>query len=272
MAIQLAEKYSAKVDERFAKESKSDRVVNKDYDFVGVQTVKIYSVGTSAMGDYTRTGANRYGTPAELDTTLQEMTMSQDRAFTFTVDKMNEDETMNALNVGKALSRQLREIVMPEIDTYRYTVMATRAGTKATPAAITSANIYELITKATEVLDENSVPSGRFIVVTPQTYMALKQSKDVILETNVGQEMRLKGIVAQIDGMDIIKMPSSSLPTNFGFLVGHSIATVAPVKLSDYKIHKDAPGISGSLVEGRFYYDAFVLNNKINALYLHNIA
>ena len=40
----------------------------------------------------------------------------------------------------------------------------------------------------------------------------------------------------------------------------------APVKLTEYKIHTDAPGISGWLVEGRIRYDAFVLDQKKPAI------
>ena len=36
-----------------------------------------------------------------------------------------------------------------------------------------------------------------------------------------------------------------------------------------YRIHDDPPGISGWLIEGRTIYDAFVLNEKRNALYYH---
>ena len=49
--------------------------------------------------------------------------------------------------------------------------------------------------------------------------------------------------------------------------VEHDETTVAPVKLSEYKTHQDPPGISGSLVEGRIVYDAFVLDNKKMAIY-----
>ena len=41
MAINYAEKYSAKVDERFQLASLVGGVINKDYDFVGVKTVKV---------------------------------------------------------------------------------------------------------------------------------------------------------------------------------------------------------------------------------------
>lgn len=55
-------------------------------------------------------------------------------------------------------------------------------------------------------------------------------------------------------------------------MVAHPCATVAPTKLEDYKVHKDPPGISGSLVEGRICYDAFVLENKTEAIYYQAIA
>lgn len=50
---------------------------------------------------------------------------------------------------------------------------------------------------------------------------------------------------------------------------GRQSASIAPVKLSSYRIHDNPPGISGALVEGRFKYDAFVLENKAVALYYH---
>jgi hypothetical protein len=50
-------------------------------------------------------------------------------------------------------------------------------------------------------------------------------------------------------------------------MIAHPVATVAPTKLTDYAIHENPPGISGSLVERRICYDAFVLDNKANAIY-----
>ena len=79
--------------------------------------------------------------------------------------------------------------------------------------------------------------------------------------------MRIKGVIGMIDGANVIKVPAARLPENFGFMVAHPCATVAPTKLEDYKIHQDPPGISGSLVEGRICYDAFVLDNKAKAIY-----
>ncbi|NLY20124.1 MAG: hypothetical protein GXZ08_02420 [Tissierellia bacterium] len=270
MAIDYAVKYSGQVEERFTAESKSDLVVNQDYDFTGAKTVKAYNVSTSEMNDYSRSGSSRYGTANELDATTEEMTMTQDKSFTFTIDKMNNDETMGALEAGKALARQLREVAIPLVDTYRYGKIAENAGNTSTKA-ITKENVYDEITSATEALDEKKIPVvGRELIVTPKTYKFMKQSKDIILETEIGQEMRIKGVVAVYDGMNVIKLPSSYLPEGANFIITHKLACIAPVKLAEYKVHDDPPGISGKLVEGRLYYDAFVLNNRKNAIFYHS--
>ena len=95
----------------------------------------------------------------------------------------------------------------------------------------------------------------------------MKKSKDIIMETDISDDKRIKGIIGMIDGLSVIKVPSVRLPGQFGFMIAHPVATVAPVKLEDYTVHDNPPGISGSLVEGRICYDAFVLDNKKKAIY-----
>ena len=181
---------------------------------------------------------------------------------------MDVDETAQQLQAASALERQLREVVIPEVDTYVYGVMCARAGIKPNAVKLTATNICGEIFKGNTALDNAEVPeTGRVIVVTPDVYLLMKQSKDIFLETDVAENMRLKGVIAQLDGAQVIKVPANRLPAGFGFMVAHSVATVAPSKLEDYRIHQDPPGISGALVEGRICYDAFVLENKSKAIY-----
>lgn len=42
----------------------------------------------------------------------------------------------------------------------------------------------------------------------------------------------------------------------------------SPIKIASYDEHEHPQGIDGWLVEGRVYYDAFVLNNKKGAIYV----
>lgn len=271
--VNLVTKFLPLVDEKFTSESKKSLLTNKDFDWTGAHSIKVYKVSTSAMNDYDRPGANtgnwsRFGPVSGLDATTEEMTLKKDRSFTFAIDKLDTDETVGQLQAASALERQLREVVIPEVDFYTYGVMCASAGIKPNALALTAANICGEIFKANTALDNAEVTeTGRIITVTPDTYLLMKQSKDIFLETDIAADMRLKGVIAQLDGAQVIKVPANRLPEGFGFMIAHPVATVAPSKLEDYRIHQDPPGISGSLVEGRICYDAFVLDNKAQAIY-----
>ena len=277
MAINLVTKFLPYVDEQFTAESKKSLLTNNDFDWTGAHTVKVYKVSTATMSDYDRTGtgsnASRYGALSSLNATTEEFTLSKDRSFTFAIDKLDTDETAQQLAAASALARQQREVIIPEVDSYVYGVMCTKAGTKPTAVALTKANIYEEILKASEALDTAFVPeSGRVLVVTPVIYTLMKQCSDITMVTDIGNDMRLKGVISILDGATVIKVPANRLPEQFGFMMAHPSATVAPTKLEDYKVHEDPPGISGSLVEGRINYDAFVLDNKAKGIYYQPIA
>lgn len=278
MAIDLTTKFLPYVDEVFTNESKRSLLTNSDFEWTGAHSVKVYKITTSQMNDYDRAGTgsgatgSRYGAVASLGATTEELTLKKDRSFTFAIDKLDNDETAQQLAAASALARQQREVVIPEVDKYVYGVICTGAGNKPAATSLTAENIYAEILKASQALDDAEVPeTSRVLLVTPATYLLMKQCKDITMETEMGTDMRLKGVVSNLDGASVVKVPASRLPENFGFLLAHPSATVAPVKLDEYKIHQDPPGISGSLVEGRICYDAFVLENKKKALYYQEI-
>ena len=273
MAIDLVTKFAPYTDEQFTTESKKSLLTNTDLTWTGAHTIKVYKVSTSQMNDYGRKGPaegqwSRYGAVASLDATTEELTLKKDRSFTFAIDKLDTDETARQLAAASALARQNREVVIPEVDTYTYGVMCANAGHKPETKVLTSANVYVEILAASQAMDDAEVPeTGRVLVVTPATYALMKKCKDITMETDVGNELRLKGVIGILDGMAVQKIPAVRLPAGFGFMAAHPCATVAPVKLEDYTIHDNPPCISGSLVEGRICYDAFVLDNKVKAIY-----
>lgn len=270
MAQNLAAKYSAKVDERFKLASFTNAVINRDYDFIGVDTVKVYSINTVELGNYTRTGNQRYGTAAELDDTTQELKISQDKAFTFTIDKGNSLQQMGVKAAGAALRREIDEQVVPTMDKYILGKIIAGAGTESSEVAITKENAYESFLKGTETLTENKVPLvGRIAIVTPQFFTAIKQDPSFVKNADLGQEIVLNGQLGKVDGVPIIVVPSTYFTANYDFVITHPVATTAPVQLNEFKIHDNPPGISGQLVEGRVIYDAFILDNKKKAIYAH---
>lgn len=272
MAIELATKYSPYVDEIFKAESKKSLLTNDDFDWTGAHTIKVYKIGTAPMNDYDRAGtgenASRYGKITDLEATTQTMLVTKDRSFTFVIDKLDGNETGGALEAATALARQLREVVIPEVDAYTYGKMCEGAGTKPAAKTLDSTNIYNEIISATTVLDDNEVnESGRVLLVVPAVYQMMKDSEKIVLNTNIGDDLRQHGVISNLDGMNVVKVSSKRVPKNFGFMVAHPCATVTPTKLADYRTHQDPPGISGTLTEGRISYDAHVLDNKKMAIY-----
>ena len=262
------------VDEIFTTESKKSLVTNNDFDWIGAHAVKVYKIGTAQLNDYDRNGAkastqwSRYGAVQDLDATTEEHTLKKDRSFTFVIDKLDQDETGNALNSASALAREVRQVVIPEVDTYTYNEMVKGAGTKPDAITLTKDNIYTEIIKAGNTLDNAEVPeTERVLVVTPDVHLLMKQCADITMETDIGNDMRLKGVIGNLDGATVVKVPAARMPKGFGFMLCHKVATVAPTKLEDYKVHQDPPGINGTLIEGRICYDAFVLKNKAKAIY-----
>jgi len=270
MAINYAEKYSGKVDERFTQASLTEGAFNADYDWEGVSTVNIYSIATAPMTDYTMTGDNRYGTPDELGDTTQSLTLSQDRSFTFTIDRRNYEDTMMVREAGSALRRQVDEVVIPELDAYRISKLVAGAGNTSAATAISSTNAYSsFLDGVTTVLDNKAPLAGTFAFISTDFYKYIRLDGSFIKSSDIAQNMLVTGQVGTVENIPLIFVPTSYLPSGVEFVITNRIAAVAPQKLAEYKTHDNPPGINGWLVEGRIYHDAFVLENKKNAIYVH---
>lgn len=271
-ARNLASKYAKQVDERFNRESQAMLALNDDYDFVGVKTVNIYSIPTVPMVDYTRSGDHRYGIPNDLTRNVQTMTLNRDRAFTFIIDKGDKLQTELVMDAGKALSRELREAWVPEFDTYVFRKLAAKATERGnySTEAVTKNNAYELFLRAMEHMGNKNVPDkGRVAFCSYRFANQLKMDPAFIKTGDNAQDMIIKGVIGEVDGCKIVRVPSAKLPSGCAFLIAHKMATVAPKQLEEYKTHNNPPGISGWLVEGRVIYDCFVLNEKADAIYYH---
>ena len=267
MSVNLAKKFSPKVDEQFSREALLGLVTNNDYDWNGVNSIYVYDIPAVDNHNYSRSGANRYGTPDELQNDTQQFTIRRDRGWTFTIDKLNKSQSMMVMDASRAVARQMSLKTIPEVDTYTFGQIAANAGAYSATAA-TTANAYSLLLKAQEALGNANVPdTGRVALVSYAFAGLLKQDPAFMRDCDTAQNALIKGLLGEVDGCKIVKVPASRLPNGCQFILCHPIATVAAKVLSEYKVHTDAPGVSGWLCEGRFSYDAFVLKNKKDAIY-----
>lgn len=275
MSVALATQYAPYTDELFKAESKKSLCTNTDYDWTGAHAIKVWKISTAALNDYARNVdenddpvLSRYGAILDLTAQTEELLLSKDRSFIFNIDKLDTDETARQLQASTALARELREVVIPEVDAYTYGVMCTGAGNTAY-GELDADTVYAAILAGSETLDDAEVPdTERVLIVAPAVYTLLKEAKQLD-NTDVGAEMRKLGVVGMLDGAAVVRVPAARLPENVGFILAHPSATVAPVKLEDYGVHDDTVLSSGAIVTGRICYDAFVLDNKEDGIYVH---
>lgn len=267
MAQNYATKYQSKVAERFKKGSITDAAAGHDYKFTGAKTIAVQSVDVVGLNDYNRTaGANRFGTVGNLGDTKQEMTMTQDKSFAFAIDAGDQSDEAIDKSAGQALRREIDEVVTPTLDKYRLKKWADGAGTKfysGSTTALTKNTIYGAIVDLNGEMSNALVPdNGRLLYIPTRNYKLLLQADVIVPLEKMGSQAVGKGVVGEIAGNQVVPVPDGWFPEGYAFLVKYKNCTVDPVKLQNYHIRKDAQGFDGPVVEGRVYYDSFVLDAR----------
>lgn len=275
MAINLAEKYSKKVADAFYQNSVILGKTSREYKWDGVKSVNVYTIQTQAPGDYTRSGTSRYGTPTEVGDTVQTLSVTQDKSVALTVDKGNNKQQMMIKNAGKVVNLEMREQFIPLFDKYALSVFAKGAGQKSeSDSSLTKNNIVDAISKAVTAFINKSVPlANSYCFIGATAYEKLVLAPEFLNLEKLGTKALGKGVVGKVRDLQIVPVPDDYMPAGTGstkanFIVCHRRSVLAPTQIKDMKIHQDAPGISGALLEIRWLFDAFVLDAKKNGVYV----
>lgn len=267
-SVNLSLKFSPKVAERFSMGSLTDAYAGKEYDFSGVKSIKIYSVDTVELTNYTRSGSDRFGSLEELGDTVQEMTMTKDRAFTFTIDKGNAVQQYNIKAATKALKREIDEKVTPEIDIYRMKQWAAGKGLTKVDASLSKSNVLEAILTGSAEMSNAFVPKkNRVLFIKESIYLQCKLADQIVGIDSLGEKAITNGAVGMIDQMKVVPVPDSYFPENTNFIIKYKNSTVDPVQLKTYRILTEQRGVDGDVVEGRIIYDSFVLTAKNKGIF-----
>ncbi|MCL5460227.1 N4-gp56 family major capsid protein, partial [Loigolactobacillus coryniformis] len=67
-------------------------------------------------------------------------------------------------------------------------------------------------------------------------------------------------------------VPSGRMPTNAAFIIMHPSCFCSPEQINEAIVHVDPVTFSGTQVNMRFIYDAFVMDTKKDAIYYHKVA
>lgn len=286
MAINLASKFEGKTTELLKAKAKTASIVNNDWSWDGVNAINVYTLTDPVMGNYSANGNYRYGSPDEVQDTKQTFTLSRDRSWTNTIDMSNYQDTLEIRKPAKFLAQATKNVLVPEIDTYRLATLATAGAlTSAGPngtitarnaivtaGATTAGNAYSnFLTLNADVTNNEAPEDGRVAVMTATYYNLLKQGGFVLDSDSAYRDLK-SGNLGSVDGVTVVICPSGRMPSNTDLIITHPINMAAPEKLRDYTVHKNPPGVNGYLIEYRIRYDAFFDLAKIFTLAIHKTA
>jgi hypothetical protein len=268
MAVNLAQKYSSQLDQIWTHASYTDNWINKKYDFDGVNVVKVYTATSVDPTDYNRSSTgDRFGGNNELQDTITTYTLTKDKAFKIAIDRGNYEQGMRAKKAGEVMRIQMNEKVIPMIDADRLATAA--AGATAVSQAVTATtDAYQDTLKLNEFLDEAKAPlEGRVLWVNPAEYNLIKTAITTnILASGYNDKLVGKGFVGELDGVPVVKVPTSYFPAGVKAIMCHRDALLGVRQVTETRIITDSELVSGSILLGRFIFGSFILNGKKNGV------
>lgn len=254
--------------------------------YTGGNEIKVPKMEMDGLGDYNR--ATGYAEGA-VTLSFETKTMTQDRGRSFVLDSMDIDETNFAASAGNVLGEFQRTHVIPEIDAYRLSKLATLAidADKAdfgyTPAVADV--LAELKADIAAIKDVAGEIELVILMATP-ALAVLEQSNQISRFLSVGSLMKgdVQTEVQSLDGCPIISVPSARMKTaytfgangfapavgakNVNWIVVPKTAPIAVSKTEKVKIvtpelNQDADAFK---LGYRKYHDLFVMDNALEVI------
>ena len=220
---------------------------------------------------------------------LQAVTLEMDREWDTLVDPMDIQETNDVAVIGN-ITRMFNEFQkIPEMDAFMASKLASFAGNfgGVSTQSLTSSSILTEWDNALEYMTNQRVNRDRLVAyMTPGTYKLLKQATGItrFLEVSNGIQAADRNI-ARLDGVTVVEVPSDMMKTKYTFTEGWAVhadavqinfmlvdpmAVAAPIKYETAMMSAPTAQSKGKyLYYERYYYGAFVLNQRQAGVYAH---
>lgn len=272
--INLVTKFQPLLDEVYQAASLTGDLENSAVKFDGSKTVKVLKLAVPALGAYTR---NSGYTAGNVTADWEAFTLTQDRGTEFSVDAMDDEETMN-MTFGNASSEFIRVSVTPQVDAYRFATMASAEGIGAAAAALTTGDAaVKAISAGMTAMDEAQVTQeGRILYITPTLHQMI-QDLETYKSKNILSRFSKIVLVPQSRFYSKITISNTGFTKgtdgkNLNFMIVDPKATFAVAKHKKLKVFSPDVNQKGDdyLFQYRLYHDMFVYPQKAAGVYAHS--
>lgn len=260
----------------------------------GGNEIKIPTIATTGLGDYKRGEANGYN-EGKVTFKYKTYEMTQDRAAKFNLDEMDVDETNYQLTIANVMNVFQRESVIPEVDAYRLSKVATAAMSVEGDACaeygytVANATIINKIKLGIKKIREAGYAGQLIVMCTYDVQMAVEEASLGKLAAMTFSQGGINTQVPQIDGCPLLPVPQnrlySAIKLNDGvstygyekgvsakdvnFLVIPVSAPIAVTKQDKVRIFdpNTNQAANGWAVDYRRYHDLWVLESNKKLLF-----
>ena len=288
-SIALASKYLPILDEIYKAGSKTSILdtANERVRWDGAKTAYLFHTAPVGLANYSR---NAGFVPGDVTGSWEPYTIEQDRGRSFTIDAMDNDETLG-MAFGTLVGEFERTKVIPELDAYRFAKYAAGAAAAQVVTETLSAGAATLasIDSATAALDDAEVPyEGRILFVNPSVYKLIKSGvtrmvmngeRDVDYNVEMFNDMRLITVPSgRFNTAITLNAPTASNGAGgytatgdaINYMIVHPSAILQVVKHAVPRIF--SPEVNQEADAWKFdyrvYHDCFIEAQKTNGIYV----
>ena len=222
----------------------------------------------------------------------QTVTLEMDREWDTLIDPLDMEETNRVATIANITRTFNEQQKVPEMDAYIASTLASAAitGSRADTTALSSANILAQWDTYLALMTNARFNRDRIIAyMTPATYKLLKEAAGISRFVDAATGMRnVDRNVGRLDGVTIVEVPDDVMKTAFTFTDGWEAASgakqinllmVAPDAVAVPVVY-DTAMISAPSAENkgkwlyyeRYYYGAFILNQRAAGVYVNYTA
>ncbi|MEA4972928.1 MAG: hypothetical protein VB119_07065 [Candidatus Metalachnospira sp.] len=266
--------------------------------YTGGNEVKVPKMSVQGLGEYSRTDGYKGGS---VNLTYQTLTMTQDRGRQFTLDAMDVDEANFIATASSVMGMFQKEKLVPEIDAYRISKLATAAMGVADDAqseygyTVDKSTVISKIKAGIKKIRAAGYDGELDILCTYDVQMAIEEASLGKLTAMSFAQGGINTQVPQIDGCPLIAVPSNRMYTAItlydgetsgqeegGYIKGTTakdinfmvIARATPIAVTKQdKMRIFTPDtyqkMNAWAMDYRRYHDLWVMDNKKNSVFVN---
>lgn len=188
----------------------------------GGNEIKIPKISVQGMGDYDRDEGFVQGS---VTYAYETHVLTQDRGRTFQLDAQDVDETNFGASAANVMAEFQRLHVIPEIDAYRYSFIATKAiGTgNSEEYTLDEADVLKKLYSHIFKLTDRGVDMSQLVIsISYKAYEVLTNNGDIQKKIDAAQfsQCGINLTVKSIEGIPLIPISSNRMKTAFVFQDG----------------------------------------------------